>query len=110
MDAAAVAREFAQTLSERIAAHFGDELAGYELDKGTIRFPLDEPVPAALIGRIAKFLAAQARKHRGDGAARLLARRDHPQRDLRMAREQPQELDPRVASAADDARLDHVPS
>jgi uncharacterized protein YdhG (YjbR/CyaY superfamily) len=35
---------------------FTDELAPYELSKkGTIRFPLSEPVPAKLIERIAKF-------------------------------------------------------
>jgi uncharacterized protein YdhG (YjbR/CyaY superfamily) len=31
------------------------KLAPYEVDKGTIRFPLSEPVPARLIERIAKF-------------------------------------------------------
>ena len=36
-------------------AAFRKELAGYAQSKGTIRFPLDEPVPYALIGRIAKF-------------------------------------------------------
>jgi uncharacterized protein YdhG (YjbR/CyaY superfamily) len=49
-------------VNDELIAHFGDELAGCELDKGTIRFPLDQPVPATLIGRIAKFRAAQAGK------------------------------------------------
>ncbi len=35
-----------------------DELAEYELRKGTVHFPLASPVPAALIGRIAKLRAA----------------------------------------------------
>src|SRR5262245_43565317 len=35
-----------------------DELRGYELRKGTIHFPLTEPVPVKLIGRIAKLRAA----------------------------------------------------
>jgi uncharacterized protein YdhG (YjbR/CyaY superfamily) len=39
---------------------FKDELASYRVDKGTIRFPLAEPVPVKLIGRIAKFRAKQA--------------------------------------------------
>ena len=39
---------------------FGDELAPYELSKGTIRFPLAQPVPAKLIARIAKFRANEA--------------------------------------------------
>ena len=39
------------------AAAFKDELARYEVSKGTIRFPLSEPVPVKLIERIAKFRA-----------------------------------------------------
>jgi uncharacterized protein YdhG (YjbR/CyaY superfamily) len=35
----------------------GDDLARYEISKGTIRFPLDEPVPARLVERIARFRA-----------------------------------------------------
>jgi uncharacterized protein YdhG (YjbR/CyaY superfamily) len=38
---------------------FKDELASYRVDKGTIRFPLAEPVPVKLIGRIAKFRAQE---------------------------------------------------
>jgi uncharacterized protein YdhG (YjbR/CyaY superfamily) len=40
---------------ERLTAAFEKELAPYQLGKGTIRFPLSEPVPVRLIGRIAKF-------------------------------------------------------
>ena len=40
---------------ERLVAAFRDELASYEVSKGTIRFPLSQPVPVKLIGRIAKF-------------------------------------------------------
>lgn len=44
----------------RLVAAFEDELAAYEVnDKGTIRFPLTEPVPAALIGRLAAFRASE---------------------------------------------------
>lgn len=35
------------------------ELDGLEISKGTIKFPLDEPVPVELIGRIAKLRAAE---------------------------------------------------
>ena len=35
----------------------GDELAPYRISKGTIRFPLSEPVPGKLIERIVKFRA-----------------------------------------------------
>ena len=34
---------------------FKDELAHYETSKGTIRFPLDKPIPLGLISRITKF-------------------------------------------------------
>jgi len=34
-----------------------DELKGYELRKGTVHFPLSEPVPVKLISRIAKLRA-----------------------------------------------------
>lgn len=34
---------------------FKKELTGYKVGKGTIRFPFDEPVPVALIQKIAKF-------------------------------------------------------
>lgn len=33
---------------------FADELGGYEVAKGTIRFPIGKPPPAALIKRIVK--------------------------------------------------------
>src|SRR4030095_3135189 len=44
---------------EALVAAFKDELAQYELSKGTIRFPLSEPVPMNLIERIVKFRAEQ---------------------------------------------------
>ena len=43
-----------------LAAAFKDELARFELSKGTIRFPLSERVPVKLIERIAKFRAKEA--------------------------------------------------
>jgi len=39
------------------ASAFKDELVRYKVSKGTIRFPLSEPVPVKLIERIAKFRA-----------------------------------------------------
>lgn len=54
-----------------LVAAFKDELAGYELSKGTIRFPLSEPVPVKLIERIAKFRARQvAAQQKTKSAAR----------------------------------------
>ena len=41
--------------TDRLVAAFKDELAPYEVSKGTIRFPLSQPVPVKLIERIAKF-------------------------------------------------------
>lgn len=42
-----------------LVAAFAGELACYELSKGTIRFPLSQPVPVELIARIAKFRARE---------------------------------------------------
>jgi len=39
-------------------AELKDELSGYAVRKGTVHFPLTEPVPVQLIGRIAKLRAA----------------------------------------------------
>jgi uncharacterized protein YdhG (YjbR/CyaY superfamily) len=38
-------------------ATLADELAGYKVSKGTVQFPLDQPVPVKLIARIAKLRA-----------------------------------------------------
>ena len=34
---------------------FTDELSTYEVSNGTVRFPLDKPIPYGLIGRITRF-------------------------------------------------------
>ena len=41
---------------------FRDELSAYSLSKGTVRIPPEVPVPADLIGRIAKFRAGEVRQ------------------------------------------------
>ena len=46
--------------SERLVKTFKDELAPYKVSKGTIRFPLSEPVPVKLIEGVAKFRAKEA--------------------------------------------------
>ena len=45
--------------SDRLVKAFKSDLAPYKISKGTIRFPLDEPVPAKLIADIAKFRAKE---------------------------------------------------
>ena len=42
-------------LTAPVKAKFKKELSGYKGGKGTVRFPLDEPIPYALIARIVKF-------------------------------------------------------
>ena len=41
--------------TDRLVAALKDELAPYEVEKGTIRFPYSEPVATRLIYRIARF-------------------------------------------------------
>lgn len=45
--------------TDPVVAAFKDDLAGYKVSKGTIRFPLSESVPVTLIERIAKFRAKE---------------------------------------------------
>jgi len=54
---------------------FRRDLAPYRAAKGTIRFPLDRPLPLKLVARIVKFRAAANRrraasKRRADGRSR----------------------------------------
>ena len=42
-------------------AHFEDELKDYETSRGTVRFPLDKPIPYDLVRRITEFRAAENR-------------------------------------------------
>lgn len=42
-------------------AAFEAELGPYKVSKGTIRFPLDRPLPLKLVARIVKFRAAENR-------------------------------------------------
>ena len=47
-----------------LVAAFKDELASYKVNKGTIRFPLSEPVPVKLIERIARFRSNQVARRK----------------------------------------------
>jgi uncharacterized protein YdhG (YjbR/CyaY superfamily) len=57
--------------SDALVAAFKGALTPYRASKGTLRFPLSEPVPATLIERIAKFQARDAARR----AKAKLARR-----------------------------------
>jgi uncharacterized protein YdhG (YjbR/CyaY superfamily) len=61
--------------SRQLVAAFKDDLAPYEVSKGTIRFPLSKAVPVKLIGGIAKFLAKEADARAKANAARPKKRR-----------------------------------
>jgi len=53
--------------SAGLVAAFKDELAPYEVSKGTIRFPLSKPVLAKLVERIAKYRAKEVEKAKPAG-------------------------------------------
>jgi uncharacterized protein YdhG (YjbR/CyaY superfamily) len=59
--------------TDRLVAALKDDLAPYKINKGTIRFPLSQPVPVKLIERIAEFLAKEA-------AERARAKRGGPKK------------------------------
>jgi uncharacterized protein YdhG (YjbR/CyaY superfamily) len=44
-----------------IRRSLGDDLEGYETSKGTVRFPLAEPLPAAVVKRLVRARIAQLR-------------------------------------------------
>jgi uncharacterized protein YdhG (YjbR/CyaY superfamily) len=46
--------------TDHVVEAFKDDLAPYTVDKGTIRFPLSQPVPMKLIERIARLRAKEA--------------------------------------------------
>jgi uncharacterized protein YdhG (YjbR/CyaY superfamily) len=41
-------------MSPRVIEEHADELKSYDLSKGTIRFPIDKPLPAALVKKLVK--------------------------------------------------------
>jgi uncharacterized protein YdhG (YjbR/CyaY superfamily) len=51
--------------SAKLIAFFKKDLASATVEKATIRFPLDAPVPAALIGRIAQFRVKELAERAG---------------------------------------------
>src|SRR5262245_25892144 len=59
--------------SDALVAAFKGALTPYRVSKGTLRFPLSEPVPARMIERIAKF---QAREVARRAKAKLALKRE----------------------------------
>ena len=53
---------------------FKDDLAGYKVSKGTVRFALSEPVPVRLIARIAKSRAKEVAEREKAKAAAITKR------------------------------------
>jgi uncharacterized protein YdhG (YjbR/CyaY superfamily) len=45
--------------SYQVMESFADELDRYDVDKGTIRFPIGKPLPAALVKKIVKARVAE---------------------------------------------------
>ncbi len=48
-------------------AAFAEELSAYKTGKGSVQFPLGEPLPRDLIRRIVEFRVAENLARRGDG-------------------------------------------
>ena len=53
------------TMSSTTVAAHKEDLEGYDTSKGTIRFPPDEPLPAALVRKLVKARIAENKARRG---------------------------------------------
>lgn len=61
---------------DRLVAAFGNAVAAYKISKGTIRFPLSDPIPVKLIERIVKFREKEAAERAGEKRAAPTKRPD----------------------------------
>ncbi len=69
-----------------IVRDFADELAGYDISKGTIRFSPARPLPAALVRKMVKARMAQPPRRRGGGARHATKRTAPARRETAAAR------------------------
>ena len=51
-------------MSLAVIAAFKDDLVGFQTSKGTLRFPVDKPLPAALVKKIVKARIAEKERKR----------------------------------------------
>jgi uncharacterized protein YdhG (YjbR/CyaY superfamily) len=51
-------------MSGSVVAALKEELKGFETSKGTIRFPLDKPLPAALVKKLVQARVAEIERKR----------------------------------------------
>jgi uncharacterized protein YdhG (YjbR/CyaY superfamily) len=75
--------------SDALVAAFPRELGRYERSKGTIKFPLSEPVPVKLIERMAKFRADQLTKRDTGTRGRTTGRNAQLERVRRLVKTLP---------------------
>lgn len=73
-------------VTEAIRAKLSVDLASYKSSKGTLRFPLAEPVPAKLVDRIVRELAQAAEARRAGKASPRTPRSPGARRPLRPGR------------------------
>lgn len=60
--------------TEHLRRELGDAVAPYLAGKGTLRFSLNEPIPTALIARVAATLADEARQRAEERGKRRASR------------------------------------
>jgi uncharacterized protein YdhG (YjbR/CyaY superfamily) len=52
-------------MSKAVIEAFKDQLKGFHASKGTLHFPLDKPLPAALLKKMVKMRIAQNEERKG---------------------------------------------
>lgn len=62
-------------MTKAVIGPFKEELKNYSTSKGTLRFPLDKPLPAALLKKLVRIRIAQNEKVEAERSARKSAAR-----------------------------------